>query len=143
MSASTAAGPGRSKAERLGLRAAPWALWFAVLSGGFAWSAHTVVGWGLDETVCRSGHNEVQGVPLRPLIGGFTLVMLVVAGLALAVAWRLRRRLLATSPDDPVQALRAGRAHFMSVVALGANVLFVLIIVLGGIAVLVFGPCAR
>ena len=41
--------PGTAELRR---KAAPWLLWFAVLGGAVAWSAHLLLGWGLEEIAC-------------------------------------------------------------------------------------------
>lgn len=135
-------------AERLGLRAAPWLLWFGVLGSGIAWSLHTLVNWGLAETVCRSGHDAVFGVPLRPLLGVFVGVFLTVSVASTLVAWRAWRSLdTGTAGDggadgDDLAALRQQRAAVMALVGFGSGLLFSTMILFGGIAVLVLPACA-
>jgi hypothetical protein len=132
---------------RLGLRAAPWVLWFGVLGGAVAWSLHTVVDWGIDETVCRSGHDELAGVPLRPLLGGLSLLFLVICVWSGMVSYRHWHRLSAgpipaEEDGDDVAALRRRRAGFMALVGFSANVIFGLMLVCSGIAVLILPACA-
>lgn len=134
-------------AVRLGLRAAPWILWFGVLGGAVAWSLHTVADWGIDETVCRSGHAEMVGVPLRPLLFGLALFFLAVTVVATVVSFRHWRRLSAgplpgEEEGDELAALRRRRAGFMAQVGFVANVLFGLMLVLSAIAVLILPVCA-
>jgi hypothetical protein len=129
------------RAERLGLRAAPWLLWFGVLGGGVAWSLHTVVDWGLEETVCRAGNDELLGLPLRPVLGVLTVLFLALSVASTVVAYGLWRRLPGTADDD-LQQLRRDRAHFMAVVGLVADVLFTIMIAMAGVAVLVIPVCA-
>lgn len=130
-----------SAPERLGLRAAPLLLWFGVLGAGIAWSLHTLVGWGIDETVCRSGHTEMLGVPLRGVLLASTALFLVVALASTAVAYRLWRRLTNVKADDEVAQLRLGRASFMAVSGFTAGLIFSLIITLGGVGVVSFPVC--
>lgn len=134
-------------AVRLGLRAAPWLLWFGVLGGAVAWSLHTVADWGIDETVCRSGHAEMAGVPLRPLLAGLALLFLVVTVASGVVSFRHWRRLsagplAAEEEGDELAALRRRRAGFMAQVGFVANILFGLMLVLSAIAVLILPACA-
>jgi hypothetical protein len=132
---------------RLGLRAAPWILWFGVLGGAVAWSLHTVADWGIDETVCRSGHHEMVGIPLRPLLAGLALLFLVVTAASGVVSFRHWRR-LSSGPlpeeeaGDEVAALRRRRAGFMAQVGFAANILFGLMLVLSALAVLILPACA-
>jgi hypothetical protein len=128
--------------ERLGLRAAPWLLWFGVLGGGIAWSLHTTVGWGLEETVCRSGHDEILGLPLRPVLGVLTLAFLTLSVAATVVAYVSWRRLDGAPAGDEVSALRQRRASFMAVVGFVADLLFSTMILMSAIAVLVIPVCA-
>lgn len=126
---------------RLGLRAAPWLLWFGVLGGAIAWSGHTLVDWSIDETVCRSGHTELAGVPMRPVLIATTLAFLLVSVVATVVAWRQWQVLHAAEGADPVSELRLQRASFMALVGFAANVVFSLILVCSAIAVFVFPVC--
>lgn len=129
--------------SRLGLRAAPWLLWFGVLGSAVAWSLHTVVDWGIDETVCRSGHDEMAGVPLRPLLGGLSLLFFAVSVASTVVAYRLWRQLDGAEAVDDLQALRQHRASFMALVGFVAGILFTLMTLFSSIAVLVFSACTQ
>lgn len=126
---------------RLGLRAAPWLLWFGVLGGAAAWSLHTLVDWGLDETTCRAGSTDLAGVPLKPLLVVTTLGFLVLAIVACLVAWRQWHVLRATEGADDVAELRLQRASFMALIGFAANVVFALILVCTAVAVFVFPVC--
>lgn len=143
---------------RLGLRAAPWLLWFGVLGGATAWSLHMIVDWGITETVCRSGHDSMVGVPLRPLLAGLVLFFLVISLASTVVAFRFWRTLdranrsdefseerhdaAPDSGDTAVLALRRRRASFMALVGLVINVLFDLMLIFSACAILVFPACA-
>jgi hypothetical protein len=131
-----------SSPQRFGLRAAPWLLWFGVLGGGVAWSLHTIVDWGIEETVCRSGHDELLGVPLRPVLLVIALLFLAVSVAATVVAHRLWRRLDGAPAEDDLQALRQQRAGFMAVVGLVGDVLFTTMLVMSTVAILVIPVCA-
>ena len=126
---------------RPGLRAASGLLWFGVLGGAVAWSLHSIVDWGINETVCRSGHEEMAGVPLRPLLAGLSLLFLVVCLASLVAAYRQWRRLDGAPADDELAALRLRRATFMAVIGIGANVLFALMLVCSTIAIFVLPVC--
>lgn len=128
-------------AERLGLRAAPWLLWFGVLGGAVAWSLHTVVDWGLEETVCRSGNDDVLGLPLRAVLGVLSLLFLALSIAATVVAYVLWRRLSGAPAGDGVAEIRRGRASFMALVGLVGNVLFTLMVLMSTVAVLVIPVC--
>lgn len=133
--------PASRTPQRLGLRAAPWLLWFGVLGGALAWTAHTLVNWSIDETTCRSGSTHLAGIPLKPLLIGTTLAFLLVSVIATGVAWRQWHSLRDAAGDDPRSELRLQRAGFMALVGFGANVVFSLILVCTAIAVFVFPEC--
>jgi hypothetical protein len=134
----------RAGGGRPGLRAAPWLLWFGVLGGAVAWSLHTVVAWGIDETTCRSGHSSIGPIPLTPLLLGTSLLFLVVTGASTVVAWRHWRRLLAARGREGVEGLlevRRDRAAVMALVGLVMNVFFLMMVAFGTIDVIVFPAC--
>ena len=131
---------------RLGLRAAPLLLWFGVLGGAVAWSAHTLVDWSIDETTCRTGHTDLAGVPMKAVLIATTLAFLALAVVSAVVAWRQWQLLRAaedesTEAQDSLAALRRERAAFMSLVGFAANVVFVLILICTAISVFVFPVC--
>lgn len=128
--------------ERLGLRAAPWLLWFGVLGGAVAWSLHTVVDWGIEETVCRSGHDELLGLPLRPVLFVLSVLFLALSVAATLTAYVLWRRLNGAPAADELAALRQQRAAFMAVVGLVGDLLFTTMILMSAIAVLIIPECA-
>jgi hypothetical protein len=126
---------------RRGLRAAPWLLWFGVLGGAAAWTAHTLVDWSINETTCRAGSTDLAGAPMKLVLIGTTLGFLLVAVVAMVVAWRQWRVLRAAEAEDPLAELRLHRAGFMALVGFAANVVFVLILICTAIAVFVFPVC--
>jgi hypothetical protein len=123
------------------LRAAPWLLWFGVLGGAVAWTAHTLVDWSIDETTCRAGSTDLAGVPMKPVLIGSTLFFLLVSVVATVVAWRQWQVLRAAGGADELSQLRSQRAGFMALVGFAANVVFSLILVCTAIAVFVFPVC--
>ena len=136
-------------------RAAPLLLWFAVLGGVVAWSAHLLVGWGLEEIACSpvSAGPEVLGVSLTVWIGVLTVVLGVVTVAAGLLAFRFWREEGAADPNtriepgggdpEPEEHVRSGRAGFMALFGLAANALFLLMIVYGGLSLLLLRPCTR
>ncbi|WP_319459317.1 hypothetical protein [Micromonospora sp. RTP1Z1] len=114
-------------------------LWYGVLGGAVAWAVHLLAAWSLDELTCAAGSERVSAVPLWQAVGLavvipglFTVGSLLVA----ALVWRRTRR---AGEED-----RAfGRSRMLAVVGVWANLLFLAIIVLGGVAVLVLPPCQR
>jgi hypothetical protein len=126
---------------RLGLRAAPGLLWFGVLGGAGAWTAHTLVDWGINETTCRAGSTELAGVPMKAVLIGTTLAFLLLAVVSMVVAWRQWHVLRAAEGADPPSQLRLQRASFMALVGFTADVVFVLILICTAISVFVFPVC--
>ena len=136
-------------------RAAPLLLWFAVLGGAAAWTAHLLVGWGLEEIACSpvSAGPEVLGVSLTVWIGVLTVVLGAVTVAAGLLAWRFWRAEGAADPNlriepgaggpEPEEQIRSGRAGFMALFGLAANALFLLMIVYGGLSLLLLRPCTR
>jgi hypothetical protein len=130
-------------------------LWFAVLGGAAAWTAHLLAGWGLEEIVCSpvSGSTELLGAPLVPVIGGITAALAVVALAALLVAFTVWRRgrgaaieaaaAQTAGAEEPGEVARLERLAFMGLVGLLADLLFLAIIVYGGVALIFLGPCSH
>lgn len=119
-------------------------LWFGVLGGALAWTVHLLAGWSIEELACAAGSSEVAGLSLRYAIGLTVLIPAAATMAALAVAWLAWRR--TGSQDAGPQRAGAvghalGRARMLALVGLASNLLFLIIIVLGGVAILVFPPC--
>ncbi|SCL32854.1 hypothetical protein GA0070624_4585 [Micromonospora rhizosphaerae] len=117
-------------------------LWYGVLGGALAWAVHLFVGWSLDELTCATGADTVAQVPLWQAVWLAVVVPAVATVGALLVAtlaWRRTARAQRGREDDP----SFGRARMLAVVGIWANLLFLAIIVLGGVAVLVLPPCQR
>ncbi|MFC0005572.1 hypothetical protein [Micromonospora siamensis] len=116
-------------------------LWYAVLGGAAAWAVHLIAGWGVDELTCASDRDRIGALPLRVVIAGaVVLPALVTVGALLAAALVWRRT---AHPPDGVEERPVSRSRMLAVVAIWSNLLFLAIIVLGGIALLVLPPCLR
>lgn len=115
-------------------------LWYGVLGGAVAWAVHLLAAWSLDELACAAGSDRVSGLPLWQAVGIAVVVPAVAtAGSLLVAALVWRRTAQAQSAGDEDRAI--GRSRMLALVGLWANLLFLTIIVLGGVAVLVFPPC--
>jgi hypothetical protein len=115
-------------------------LWYGVLGGAVAWAVHLLAAWSLDELGCAARSERIAGVPLWQVLGVAVLVPgLATVGslLVAALVWRRTARARSAGTDDPA----LGRSRLLAVVGIWANLLFLAIIVLGGVAVLVFPPC--
>jgi hypothetical protein len=141
--------------EELGRRAAPFLLWFAVLGGAAAWTAHLLLAWGLEEIACSpvSAGPDVLGVSPSVWIGVLTAALAAVTVAAGLLAWRFWLEEGAADPNasiepgagdpEPEELVRSGRAGFMALFGLAANALFLLMIVYGGVSLLLLRPCTR
>ena len=117
-------------------------LWYGVLGGAVAWAVHLLVAWPLDELTCAAGSDRIAAVPLWQAVGLAVVIPgLVTAGslVVAALAWRRTARAQSAGADDPA----FGRSRMLAVVGVWANLLFLTIIVLGGVAVLVLPVCQR
>jgi hypothetical protein len=118
-------------------------LWYAVLGGAVAWAVHLLAGWGVDELTCASGSERIGAVPLRTVLGA-AVVLPALATVGALLASTLLWRRTAHSPPPPDGAERSvGRSRLLAVVGIWSNLLFLTIIVLGGVALLVLPPCQR
>ncbi|MBQ1016813.1 hypothetical protein KBX71_02920 [Micromonospora sp. D93] len=117
-------------------------LWYAVLGGAVAWALHLLAGWGVDELTCASGSERVGAVPLRAVLGAaVVLPALATVGALLASALLWRRTAHPPGPNGEDRSV--GRGRLFAVVGIWSNLLFLAIIVLGGVALLVLPPCQR
>ena len=144
-----------TRTAELRRRAAPFVLWFAVLGGAVAWTAHLLLGWGLEEIACSpvSQGPEVLGLSLTVWIGAITAVLAAVTVAAGLLAYRFWRQGGAADPNahiepaggdpEPQELVSSARAGFMALFGLAANALFLLIIVYGGVSLLLLRPCTR
>jgi hypothetical protein len=110
--------------------------WFGLFGAALTWSAQLVLGFGVSVARCGAA-NAVLGVDLRAwqwsLLGiGVALVVLAEAA-ALETLWETR----AVHYDD---AAPDGRRHFFAVAAVLGNLLFLVAIVLGGVAAIIHEP---
>lgn len=107
-------------------------LWYAILGGPAAWTAHLLVSYGFVYVACGTGW-----------IFLLYLTTLVAATMALGagvVAWRIWR-----PSHHGEQALRlrsVARQGFMGFLGLLMSILFFVIILVEGVPPLVLGPCA-
>jgi hypothetical protein len=113
-------------------------LWFAVLGGAVAWAVHLILAWGIDESACARGESHALGLPLRGVLTLSVVLPGLVALAALGAAVLAWRRLRGAAPEA---GRRVQRANFMAVFAVWADLVFLAIIVFGGIAVAVLPAC--
>jgi hypothetical protein len=133
----------------------PLLLWFAVLGGAAAWTAHLFFGWGIEEIACSPAARspDVLGVSTAVWIGAVTVVLALLTVAAGLLAYRFWRQAGGSGPNDhiepdggeaeSIEEVRGGRVAFMALFGLASNALFLLIIVYGGVSLLLLRPCIR
>jgi hypothetical protein len=117
-------------------------LWYGVLGGAVAWAVHLMAAWSMDELTCAAGSAQISALPLWQAVGLAVVIPGVTAAGSLAVAafaWaRMRQAQRAGTTDDAY-----GRSRLLAAVGIWANLFFLSIIVLGGVALLVLPVCQR
>jgi hypothetical protein len=107
--------------------------WFGVLGPPLAFAAQLVIGYAFQEAGCGRPDSSLWGAGLDGLTGIVIVVCGVLAGAAGAaslVAWRAADR------DDP-----RGRVHFLAAAGAASSFVFLLGIVLSGIALFPLNAC--
>jgi hypothetical protein len=107
--------------------------WFSVLAPPLAWAAQLVVGYSFQEAGCGRPDADLWGAGLNGLTGSVVIVcgaVAILGGLAGMVALR------AAATGDPL-----GRVRFMAVAGIVSACIFLLAIVLSGIALLPLDAC--
>ncbi|MBX6749422.1 MAG: hypothetical protein IRY85_07055 [Micromonosporaceae bacterium] len=110
-----------------------------MVGGAVAWSVHLIAAWAVDELTCGAGRATVAGVPLVAVMWVAVIVPALVTAAALAVSALVWRRESAAARQRADRGY--GRTGMLGLVGLGANALFLSIIVAGGAAVLVLPVC--
>jgi hypothetical protein len=107
--------------------------WFSVLAPPLAWAAQLVIGYSFQEAGCGRPDADLWGVGLDGLTAAVVIACAVVAalgGFAGVAACRSGRS------ADPL-----GRVEFMAVAGTAAGFIFLLAIVLSGIALVPLDAC--
>jgi hypothetical protein len=104
--------------------------WVGLMLGAWVWGAQHALGWGITEATCNSGH-AAAGIDhdLWQAILTATAGALIRCGGAAAIAV-----LRATRETSYESAPPLGRMRFGAIAALPANVIFLMIILLDGLA---------
>jgi hypothetical protein len=108
--------------------------WVAVLAPPLAWAAQLVAGYALQEAGCGRPDTDLWGVGLEPLTASVIIVCGLIAALgclAGLAAWR------AAHGADTL-----GRVEFTAIAGLAGGLIFLLAIILSGIALFPLDPCA-
>jgi hypothetical protein len=107
--------------------------WFSVLAPPLAWAAQLVIGYAFQEAGCGRPDADLWGAGLGGLTSAVIVACGVVAGLgavAGVVAWRGSRG------ADPL-----GRIEFLAIAGVASGFIFLLAIVLSGVALIPLDPC--
>lgn len=107
-------------------------LWYAVIGGPLAWAGQYLIGYALEEAACSAGSETetIWGAGVNAVGGGLTIAAgLLAAGALLAGALTWRSLSESDAGSDP-----RGRARFMAGVGALGSALFLLTIVLNGVA---------
>ena len=109
-------------------------LWFGVAAPPLAWAVQLLAGWFVDEARCSQGSIRwgIDDHLWQAVISGLCVIA-AVAGLVAAFAtWRAVR---AGAGDA------RGRVAFLATTSVSAGLVFVLLTVMTGVAVLSLEPC--
>jgi hypothetical protein len=108
-----------------------FALWTSMLLGPIAWFLNFQIIYGFAAVACKTGK-------LRMFISCGVTLAIVLAGVILSIRLVMLSR--KREPDELTDQLQ-NRAHFMAVVGLLANLLFMLVIIAQTIASMMIDPC--
>jgi hypothetical protein len=109
--------------------------WFSVLAPPLAWATQLVVGYAFQEAGCGRPDADLWGAGLDGLTGILVVacgIVAVLGGLAGVAALGAA----GTRDGDPL-----GRVQFMAIAGIAAACIFLLAIVLSGIALIPLDPC--
>jgi len=113
--------------------------WFGLLAGGLAWAAQLVIGFGFTVADCSPAGSR-WGLDRDTwevaTTAGAALIVLSAEAAAILVFLATRE----TTSDDPPPR---GRWHFFAAGSIAANLLFLAIVLLSGLASLSFDPCRQ
>jgi hypothetical protein len=110
---------------------------FGLLAAPLAWTVQLLFGFGTALAACGPVHRSFS-LDVWELAITASAVAFALSGQAAAVlAWRETRNRTATDPPP------AGRMRFLTEVALLANTVFVVVIVLGGVGAVHLATCRQ
>jgi hypothetical protein len=111
-------------------------LWWGVLAAPLAWATVISAGYFLQDAGCPpASPGEIWGVDVSAVSVAVVIACAAIAAAGALVAYRETR----LSRNDET---RGGRSHFMAVAGLLGSLLFLLAIVLSGIAFIPLSSCS-
>jgi hypothetical protein len=121
----------------MSLRRLAFLQWFGFLAGGTIWFATFLAGVGTSVAICNPASSRF-GIPydtVQAALLGFGGSVVLVAEAAAVAVFRATRNV--AEQDPPPQ----GRLHFFAIGAMLGNLVFLVIIVLSGVATIVDRAC--
>jgi hypothetical protein len=113
--------------------------WGGLLAGGLVWAAQHVVGYGITEAVCDPGGRPwgiSHDVWQASLMAAAAVLILGAEAASVGV-------LLATRSSSYEDAPAQGRIRFFAIAAMAANAIFLMIVLLDGVAAIVNVECRK
>jgi hypothetical protein len=123
--------------------------WVGLLAGALVWISQHVVGYGMTLAECNAGGRHFgidNDVWQAALLGAAAALVVGAQVCATAVFLRTRGANFGDGPSDEGRwrgALPYTRLHFFGAAAMAANAIFLVIIVLDGIATIVDPTCRQ
>jgi hypothetical protein len=111
--------------------------WYGFLAGGLVWFAEFLAGAGASQARCNPGSGR-WGLPHDAIQFALMVFGVLVVGSALTASAIVFRQTRGLDDQDPPPD---GRVHFFAAAALVGNIIFLVIIVLTGIATIVDRTC--
>ena len=111
--------------------------WFGLLGAPFAWVAQFVFGYAITEAGCDPGGRK-YGIPIDAWTIAATAAagtVAVLAGLASLATFRAT----ADAGSEPP----AGRVHFLATIGMTVSVLFLFMILMGGLGAITLEDCRQ
>jgi hypothetical protein len=113
--------------------------WVGLFAAPLAWTVQLVFGYGFAVGAC----NTLTRRPDVPLVSWEIAITAAAAAVAVAGQAAAFLAFLATREHGHEDLPPAGRIHFFAVVALLANTIFIVMILLGGITAAHLGSCRQ
>ena len=110
--------------------------WVGLLAGGLVFAGVHVVGFGITQAECGAGFGIDNDTWQAALTGAAAALVLVAEAAAVAVLVRTRQASYEEPPPD-------GRIRFFAIAAAVANAIFLMIVVLDGVASLAVVTCRQ
>ena len=120
--------------------------WTGLLLGAGVWWAQHVVGSGVTQANCGpagAGWGISNDAWQLSLMVASALLVLLAGAAAVTVFARTRGAGFGDGPPEEEESLRRTRLHFFAVASMAANAIFLMIILLDGIAAVVDQACRQ